>query len=384
MTHTLAPVAAHPRFDVDEIVAGLEPWIRTESPTFHTAGVNAMMDLASSAMDEVGAEIERRPGRDGFGDVVLARMPWNAGEPGILVLAHLDTVQPVGALAERVPFRYAAGVLQGPGVYDMKGGAYIAWFALREIVRSVGRTLLPVSFLFTPDEEVGSPTSRELIEEEARRSRYVLVPEPAQDDGNLITGRWAFQRFHVRALGKPAHAGATLERGRSAIREIAGQIDRIEALSRPADRVTVSVGVVRGGTFVNVVPSECEAEVLAVTPTASDYEAIRQAMSSLEPIHEGIELEVVPGPVRPLWEPTPGGLALYEHVRALAAEIGFSPGHGSVGGGSDGNFTGALGVPTLDGLGLCGGDFHTDAEHVLVSSIEPRTRLLARLFETLA
>src|SRR5205085_2837580 len=140
VTDTLTPATVHGTFDVDEIVAGLEPWIRTESPTFDAAGVNAMMDLAAAAVGEFGARVERRPGRDGLGDAIVARMPWNTCEPGILVLAHLDTVHSVGSLAGKLPFRYAHGILQGPGVYDMKGGAYIAWYALRQVVRTAGRT----------------------------------------------------------------------------------------------------------------------------------------------------------------------------------------------------------------------------------------------------
>ena len=218
---------------------------------------------------------------------------------------------------------------------------------------------LPVTFMFVPDEEVGSPTSRELIEAEAARNRYVLVPEPAQDGADLITGRWAFQRFVVRARGRPAHAGATLASGRSAIREIAEQIVAIEELSDSERKVTFSVGVVGGGTFVNVVPTRCEAEVLVVTPDQAAFERARAAMDALEPRIAGVELEVEPGPVRPLFEPSAASLELYEHARSLAREIGFDPGHGSVGGGSDGNFTGSLGVPTLDGLGPEGAGFHT-------------------------
>ena len=167
------------------------------------------------------------------------------------------------------------------------------------------------------------------------------------------------------------------------MREIAEQIIAVEGLSDPARDVTLSVGVVEGGTFVNVVPAECRAEVLAVTPTERAYAAIRARMLALRPSGPDVRLEVEAGPVRPLYEATAAGLALYEHALACAREIGFAPGHGTVGGGSDGNFSGALGVPTLDGLGVCGDGFHTDTEHLALDSVVPRARLLSALLRTL-
>ena len=323
-------------------------------------------------------------GRDGYGDAVVARMPWGKGKPGILVLCHLDTVHDKESFAKDLTWGRDGDLVYGPGVLDMKGGTLLAVYALGLVVEASGATELPVTFMFVPDEEVGSPTTRTMIEAEALRNRYVLVPEPAQDRANLITGRWAFQRFTVSARGQPAHAGATLASGRSAVREIAEQIVSIEEMSDPGRNVTFSVGIVRGGIFVNVVPTVCEAQVLAVTPRQSDFEQVRTAMSALEPHRPEVELEVDAGPVRPLFAPSSAGMALYRHARSLAREIGFDPGHGSVGGGSDGNFTGALGVPTLDGLGPCGEGLHTPQEHVFVSSLVPRARLFAGLLTTLS
>jgi len=367
-------------FDEEAILAGIARWVAIESPTYDRDGVNRMMDAAVGTMSELGAKVTRHPGRDGLGDAVVARL--GSGEPGILVLAHLDTVHPVGTVSDAVP-RVDGDRFFGPGAYDMKGGAFVATYAVRVLLERGRAPRLPVTFLFVPDEEVGSPTSRPLIESEARRHRYVLVPEPAQDHGNLITGRWAFQRFVVEARGTPAHAGANGGDGVSAIREIAAQIPAIESISDSARNVTVSVGVVSGGTFVNVVPDRCSAEVLAVTTTDEDFDQVRRRMLGLQPLSPGIDLEVRPGPVRPLFTPTDEGLALYERARAIANRIGFDPGHGTVGGGSDGNFTGALGVPTLDGIGVCGDAFHTSQEHLLVSSLVPRARLIAELLESL-
>jgi len=363
-------------FDEETILDGIAGWVEIESPTFNADGVNRMMNTASGALENLGATITRHPGRDGLGDAVVARL--GSDEPGILVLAHLDTVHPVGSLRD-MPARRDGDRFFGPGAYDMKGGAYLAVYALGVVMQHGRRLPLPVTFLFVPDEEIGSPTTRPLIEAEARRNRYVLVPEPAQDRGNLITGRWAFQRFKVEVRGMPAHAGANQADGVSAIREIAAQIPAVEAISDSTRNITVSVGVVHGGTFVNVVPDQCSAEVLAVSTTDADFEEVRRRMEDLRPLGHGVELEVRRGAVRPLFVPTPEGLALYERARALANVIGFDPGQGTVGGGSDGNFTGALGIPTLDGVGVCGDAFHTRQEHLLVSSLVPRARLIAEL-----
>jgi glutamate carboxypeptidase len=366
-------------FHEEEILEGIAQWVAIESPTHDRDGVNRMMDAAAAVMFGLGATITRHPGRDGLGDAVAARVGGNG--PGILVLAHLDTVHPVGRAEEMV--RREGDRFFGPGAYDMKGGAFLATYALGALLDDGQAPRLPVTFLFVGDEEIGSPTTRPLIEAEARRNRWVLVPEPAQDHGNLITGRWAFQRFVVEARGAPAHAGANRAKGASAISEIAAQVPAIEALSDPERSVTVSVGVIQGGTWVNVVPDRCRAEVLAVTTTDGDFKEIRQRMTSLRSVTPGISIEVTPGPVRPLFTPTAESMWLYQRARVLANRVGFDPGHGTVGGGSDGNFTGAMGVPTLDGIGVCGDAFHTTQEHLLVSSLVPRARLIAELLRSL-
>jgi glutamate carboxypeptidase len=369
-------------FDLEEILAGLKRWVEISSPTTDPGGVNRMMDEAQGVMERIGARTDRHPGRDGFGDALIARMPWGEG-PGILVLCHLDTVHVLGAFEHDLRFRREGERAYGPGILDMKGGTFLAQYAMRKIAESEGSTRLPVSFMFVPDEEVGSPSTRELIEAEASRNRFVLVPEPAQEGAEVITGRWAFQRFVVRARGRPAHAGATLASGRSAIREIAEQIVAIEELSEPDRNMTFSAGIVSGGTFVNVVPWTCETHVLAVSEDGGDFDRIRERMMGLRARNEGIRLEVEPGPVRPPFTPFPESLELCEHARALAREIGFDPRPGIVGGGSDGNFAGALGVPTLDGLGAEGAGFHTTDEHVVIGSLIPRARLLSGLLRTL-
>lgn len=380
---TASPLIDAALFDEDAMLRGLSDWIRIESPTFSSPGVNAMTSHVARELSILGADIQTIPGRNGYGDAVIARFRGQVPGPGILILAHLDTVHPVGTLERYLPIRRDGDRLYGPGIFDMKGGTYIAVEAMRQVRRLGEVTKLPVTFLLIPDEEIGSPTTRELIEAEARQAKYVLVPEPAQDRGRLVSGRWAFARFVLSVRGRPAHAGANTGIGRSAIREMSEQILRIEGLSRPQDNVTFSVGTISGGTFVNVVPLECNAEVLAIAPTQRDLDWICETILELKPIGKDVEFRVTQGPIRPLFECSAGTLHLFDIAQRIGREVGLELEHGSVGGGSDGNFTGALGVPTLDGLGLAGDGFHTHSEHILVSSVVPRARVFLGLLSTL-
>jgi glutamate carboxypeptidase len=292
--------------------------------------------------------------------------------PGILILSHLDTIHPVGTLAGRLPLRRDGDRYFGPGIYDMKGGVAIAIEALK-IARENGGVALPVTYMLIPDEEIGSPSSRERIEEEAKRHKYVLVTEPCKN-GVIVTGRFAFQRFWIDVEGRPAHAGATNRQGRSAIRAMARLIEQIENMTDFERGMTFSVGTIEGGTFVNVMPIRCRAQVLTVAPTQAIFEEVAQRMMALESENDGVTVRVERGPVRPLWQPHRPTMALYEKAHEIAASIGFKLDHGSFGGGSDGNFTGALGVATLDGLGVDGASAHTFEEHILVSSLVPALR----------
>jgi glutamate carboxypeptidase len=318
----------------------------------------------------------------GFGDCIRARFPHTAAEttPGILVLAHLDTVHPFGTLA-RMPWSREGGLVRGPGVFDMKGGTFLAVEAMRQILRAGMATKLPVTFLLTSDEEVGSPSTRDLIEAEASRARFVLVPEPARPDGGVVTGRYAIARFNLRTTGRPSHAGSTLSEGRSAIREMCRQVLEIDAMTGPD--CTFSAGVIQGGQWVNCVATHCDLEVLSMAKRQADLDAGVERMLALRSSTPDVALEVRRGVTRPVWEADAQGMALYAHARGLAQAIGFDINHQSSGGGSDGNFTGAMGIPTLDGLGIGGAGAHTLNEHVTVASLVPRTKLLAGLFATL-
>jgi glutamate carboxypeptidase len=331
----------------------------------------------------LGGTIERLPGTGGLADIVLARFAGRDGanSPGILILSHLDTIHPVGTLAGRLPLRRDGDRYFGPGIYDMKGGVAIAIEALK-VARENGGVPLPVTFMLIPDEEIGSPSSRERIEQEARAHKFVLVTEPCKN-GVIVTGRFAFQRYWIDVEGRPAHAGATNRQGRSAIRAMAGLIERIENMTDFERGMTFSVGTIEGGTFVNVMPIRCRAQVLTVAPTQAIFDEVGARMTALEAEKDGITVKVERGPVRPLWQPHRKTMALYEKAHELAASIGFKLDHGSFGGGSDGNFTGALGVATLDGLGVDGASAHTFEEHLLVSSMVPRSRLFAELLRTL-
>jgi len=368
-------------FDAETMLAGLKAWIECESPTFDASAVNRMMRLAAGDLESLGAKIETIPGRMNLGDCVRASLPHpSAGEPGVLILGHLDTVHPVGTLA-KLPWRRGGGRCYGPGILDMKGGNYLALEALRQLARAGIATPLPVTVLFTSDEEIGSPSTRDLIEAEAKKHRYVLVPEPGRNDGGIVTGRYAIARFNMEAIGRPSHAGASLAEGRSAIRAMARKIIDIEEMT--TESCTFSVGVVNGGTWVNCVPTTCRAEVLSMAKRQADLDRGVERMLALTGSHDDVRFEVTRGVTRPVWEPDRGTMRLYEVARGIARDLGVELTHESAGGGSDGNFTGAIGIATLDGLGAIGKGYHTLEEYIDVESLVSRGCLFAGLLAEL-
>ena len=321
-------------FDADAMLSGLREWVECESPTFDAASVNRMMDLASRGLVLSGARIERIAGRMGFGDCVRATFPHATPDvPGILLMGHLDTVHPVGTLAS-LPFRREGGRAYGPGIQDMKGGNYLSLEAIRQLQRAGVRTKLPVTVLFTSDEEVGSPSTRDLIEAEASRHKYVLVPEPARPDGGVVTGRYAIARFNLEATGRPSHAGASLGAGRSAIKEMARKLIEIEDMT--TDSCTFSVGVIHGGQWVNCVTTTCTGEALSMAKRQEDLDCGVAAMLGLRASSNEVRFKVTRGVTRPVWEPDGKGMALYETARAIARDLGHEISSQSSGGGSDG------------------------------------------------
>jgi glutamate carboxypeptidase len=368
-------------FDADEMLEGLRPWIECESPTYDAAAVNRMMDLAARDLALMGARLERIPGRMGFGDCVRARFPHpKEDEPGILIMGHMDTVHPVGTLA-KLPFRREGERCYGPAICDMKGGNYVALEAIRQLARAGIETPLAITVLFTPDEEVGTPSTRDLVEAEAARHSYVLVPEPATSEGGVVTGRYAIARFNLETIGRPSHAGARLAEGRSAIRAMARKVIEIESMS--AEDCTFSVGVIHGGQWVNCVATTCRAEALSMAKRQADLDDGVERMLALSGTADDVTFTVTRGVTRPVWEPDDATMALYETARRIAKSLGFDIPHKSAGGGSDGNFTGAMGIRTLDGLGVQGAGYHTLEEHILVDSLVERGKLMAGLLATL-
>ena len=368
-------------FDSQTILDGIRRWVEIETPTEAPEQVNKLISLVAAQYRDLPVTLERIAGVDGCGDHLIARTNWGQDLPGILVLSHLDTVHPMGFI-ERLPFKVEGDSAFGPGIYDMKGGAYIAHHAFRALCATADRSPLGITHVFTSDEEIGSPTSRALIETEGRRAKYVLVTEPARGGGKIVTGRKGVGRFEVFIKGVPAHAGTRPQDGRSANRELAHVILALEGMNDLERGVTVNVGVVRGGTRPNVTPEEAHAEVDLRVPSFTDAEEFVGRILGLTSKTEGVTVKVTGALNRPPYEKNNVGASLYEHARTLAAEIGFELIDTHTGGGSDGNFTAAH-TATLDGLGVDGKGAHTHYEQLYVSSLEPRARLLHRLYQTL-
>ena len=370
----------------DELLAGIRTWVETESQTADVDGVNRMMDHVVAAYQELGAGIERIPGRDGFADYVSVTMPsgqFGCGDgPGILVLSHLDTVHPRGTLGEN-PFRIEGDKAFGPGTMDMKGGAYLGLAALQSLVREGVSTPLPVRVLYTSDEEVGSPSSRPLIEAAAENAKFILVTEPARHGGKVVTARRGTARYQVKAQGRASHSGSQHSEGRSAIKEIAHQVLAIEARTDYERDVSLNVGQIHGGTTDNTVPEFCTARVDLRISTMADFDVEDAFLRGLKAHDPDVSLEITGRLNRPPYKKTEGIQVMFEHARGLAAELGFELGDTATGGGSDGSFC-AEKVPTLDGLGVGGASAHTLHEHLEISSLQPRLALMRRLLETLS
>ena len=373
--------AASNPFDTQAILDGIRRWVEIETPTEAPEQVNKLATMVADGYRDLPASVERVAGRDGRGDHLVARSAWGQDQPGILVLSHLDTVHPMGFI-QRLPFHIEGDSAFGPGIYDMKGGAYLAYHAFRQICAMPERSQLGITQLYVSDEEIGGPTSRALIEAEGRKAKFVLVTEPARDGGKIVTGRKGVARFEVFIKGVPSHAGTRPEDGRSAIRELGNVIQTLEGMNDLKRGVTVNVGVVRGGTKPNVIAEEAYAEVDMRVPTIADADELVPKILGLKSRTEGVDVKVTGELNRPPYEKGNAGAALYEHARTLAAEIGFELIDTKTGGGSDGNFT-APHTATLDGLGVDGKGAHTHYEQLYISSLEPRARLLHRLYQTL-
>ena len=315
------PTASHP-FDTDAILNGIRRWVEIETPTDAPDQVNKLATIVADGYRGLPASIERIAGHSGYGDHLVARSSWGQDHPGILVLSHLDTVHPIGFI-ERLPFHVKGDSAFGPGIYDMKGGAYLAFHAFRELCASSTRSPLGITHLYVSDEEIGSLTSRALIEAEGQKAKYVLVTEPARDGGKIVTSRKGVARFEVFIKGVPSHVGTRPQDGRSAIRELGNVIQTLEAMNDLPRGVTVNVGVVKGGTKPNVIAEEAYAEVDMRVPTVADADELVPKILGLTSKTEGVSVRVVGELNRPPFEKSNAGAALFEHAKSLAAEIGF-------------------------------------------------------------
>jgi glutamate carboxypeptidase len=372
--------AATLAFDTNAMLGRLRRWVECESPTYDAAAVESMLDLVARDLAMLGARCERIPGDGHFAGCLKATWAHpRAGEPGILVVGHLDTVHPRGTL-ERMPWRIEQGRAYGPGILDMKSGNLLAVEAAAAVASAVLETPLPVTMLFTSDEEVGSPSCRAVVEAEASRAKYVLVPEPARRDGGVVTGRYAVARFRMVTRGIPSHAGLRPEEGVSAIREMAHQLLAVEALTD--DDASFTVGVIHGGKWVNCVATECAAEILVSSRSDVGLDSAIARLRDLRPVDDRVAIAIEPTISRPAWTDA-GPSHLYDVARAIAGRLGFDLARQSSSGGSDGNFTGAMGVPTLDGLGARGDGPHTLGEYIEIDSLEERARLFAGLLLSL-
>lgn len=349
----------------------LQEMVMLESPSFDKELVDRFGRFVAGHFARIGGrvEIERA---EHFGDHLVIRFGTRQERP-VLLLGHIDTVFPKGEV-ERRPFRISGDRAIGPGVFDMKAGILLMWVALRNLGPTHN-----VTVLLTSDEEVGSTSSRALIEREASGAKAVLVFEPSLPGGRLKTARKGVGRFTVKAVGRAAHAGIDPSKGINAIEEISHQVLKLQKMSAPDRGTTVTVGVIQGGTRSNVVPAEAAVDIDVRISSMEEAERIAHQIQELRPALAGAKLEVRGSINRPPMERTADTAQLFGIAKAVAAELGIDLQEGSTGGASDGNLTAALGIPTLDGLGPIGDGAHSVDEYVEIDSLSQRAALIEGL-----
>jgi len=366
------------------MVRMLGQFVRCESPSHQKAAVDRLGKLIASEWRRRGAKVSVLRDKT-RGDSVRAEIWLGDGRPKgqIMVLGHLDTVYPLGTLAT-MPFRVEGGRAFGPGTFDMKAGLVLALSAIDALCALRLRPKKRLVFFWNSDEEIGSYSSRALIEREARQSDAVLVLEPAAGpEGRLKTGRKGIGTAEIIVTGRSAHAGLDPGAGINAVLELALQIARLKDLNNSRRGIAVQATVIAGGTVSNVVPHHARAELDIRFTHLADAPKIERQLRALRPILPGARVDVRGGINRPPLERTPAVAALFDHAKKRMRELGQTLDETSVGGGSDGNFTAALGVPTLDGLGATGNGAHSAVEHVIIRSLPERAALLAGLLATL-
>ncbi len=371
------------------MVRMLGEFVRCESFSYEKKAVDAFCAIVAREWKRRGAAVRVLKNKERGDNLRLeirsdgarTRLPGTKGQ--ILVIGHLDTVYPMGTIA-KTPFRVSGGRAWGPGTFDMKGGIVLALFAVDALRALRAPRQKDLVFLWTSDEEIGSEASRATIEAEARKSDAVLVLEPSfGPEGRLKTQRKGVGGVDLVVTGKSAHAGIDPEKGVNAVHELALQIERLMQLNDRKRGITVQTTVVAGGTVSNVVPETARAEVDIRFTRLVDGAKIERKIHSLKPSLKGARLAIAGGVNRPPLERTPAVAELFAKARALAAAMGLKLGEAATGGGSDGNFTSAIGVPTLDGLGCVGDGAHSPQEHVVIGALAERAALIAGLLATL-
>jgi len=356
----------------------LEQMVNMESPSTDKVLVDRFARFVGSQFEAIGGTVDYVPA-ERFGDHLRVSCRGKSSKK-ILLLGHTDTVFPAGEAAKR-PFQITNGRAIGPGVFDMKAGILIACSALRALLQDGQQLEHSVTVLLTSDEEVGSTTSRTLLESEAGSAHAVLVLEPSLPGGVLKTARKGVGRFTIKAIGRAAHAGVDPTKGINAIEEIARQVLSLQAMSNAALGTSVTVGVIQGGTRSNVVPAEAAVEVDVRIATIEEASRMTTAVHALQPQLSGARLEIRGAINRPPMVRTTDTVRLFELARSIGAELGIEIDEGSTGGASDGNFTSALGIPTLDGLGAIGEGAHAVDEFVDIASLPLRAALIAGLIQ---
>ena len=369
----------------DQIVSTIRKLVEVESPSDNKAAADRVAEAVAQDFAALGGEIRVHRAVD-FGNHLQVDFPGMAGKP-VLLLGHYDTVYPLGTIAT-MPCRIDGNKLTGPGVLDMKSGIALMLHAiggLLEWAKNHGQAELPrpVTVLLVSDEEMGSDSSRAITERLARKSGAVLVAEPSYGSAGAVkTARKGVGDYQIKVTGKASHAGLDFERGVNAIVEMARQIEKIAGFTNLENGLTLNVGIVSGGVRTNIVPAEASAQVDVRIAHMKDAAGIDKKMRSLRPFNRKCKIEVSGGINRPPMERTPGVAALYAKAVAIARELGWKLSEAAVGGGSDGNITAGLGIPTLDGLGGVGDGAHASHEHILISELPRRAALLAGLIES--
>jgi len=364
-----------------EMLGTLKTIVELESPSADKAAVDRLVTHLRERIGAAGGEIEALPQND-YGDLTVARWPGNEGQKPLLVMTHIDTVWPIGTLT-RKPFEVDETEARGPGIYDMKASVAMMLQALT-FLRENDLSHRPITWLINTEEEVGSPVSRPVIEKLASESEYVLVLEPpVAPNGALKTARKGVGMFTMQITGLAAHAGADPEKGVSAIQELANQIQYLHGMTDFALGTTVNVGVVSGGTARNVVAAEATALIDLRVTTMAEADRVVKSILSAEPRLPGSQVHVEGGLNRPPMERTNKIAAAFQQVRAAGQRLGLQLSEASTGGGSDGNFTAAIGATTIDGLGCTGDGAHAEHEHISLDGFVERTALLTELLSTL-